>query len=240
MIALKNIEKKFGKFHVLKNISLDVQPGKITAIVGPNGSGKTTIIKSILGLVKPESGDILIDDKSIIGEHLYRKNIGYMPQSASFPENLTVREVIKMIADLRNEEINIESNLIEILNLIPEMNKQIKNLSGGNKQKLSAYIALIFNPSIIILDEPTAGLDPVASSNLKQRILEECSNGKTIILTSHIMTEIEELSDNIIFLIDGKIVFDGEVKDLIESSGEHILEKAIANMMTENANGTYN
>lgn len=240
MIALKNIEKKFGKFHVLKNIFLEIQPGKITAIVGPNGSGKTTIIKSILGLVKPESGDILIDDKSIIGEHLYRKNIGYMPQSASFPENLTVREVIKMIADLRNEEINIESNLIEILNLIPEMNKQIKNLSGGNKQKLSAYIALIFNPSIIILDEPTAGLDPVASSNLKQRILEECSNGKTIILTSHIMTEIEELADNIIFLIDGKIVFDGEVKDLIESSGEHILEKAIANMMTENANGTYN
>lgn len=240
MIALKNIEKKFGKFHVLKNIFLEIQPGKITAIVGPNGSGKTTIIKSILGLVKPESGDILIDDKSIIGEHLYRKNIGYMPQSASFPENLTVREVIKMIADLRNEEINIESNLIEILNLIPEMNKQIKNLSGGNKQKLSAYIALIFNPSIIILDEPTAGLDPVASSNLKQRILEECSNGKTIILTSHIMTEIEELSDNIIFLIDGKIVFDGEVKDLIESSGEHKLEKAIANMMTENANGTYN
>ncbi len=240
MIALKNIEKKFGKFHVLKNISLEVQPGKITAIVGPNGSGKTTIIKSILGLVKPDSGDILINDKSIIGEHLYRKNIGYMPQSASFPENLTVQEVIKMIADLRNEKIDLDSNLINILNLLPEMNKQIKNLSGGNKQKLSAYIALIFNPSIIILDEPTAGLDPVASSNLKQRILEECSNGKTIILTSHIMTDIEELADNIIFLIDGKIVFDGEVKDLIESSGEHKLEKAIANMMTENTNGTYN
>ena len=240
MIALKNIEKRFGKFHVLKNISLSVQPGKITAIVGPNGSGKTTIIKSILGLVKPDSGDILIDDKSIIGEHLYRKNIGYMPQVASFPENLTVQEVIKMISDLRNEKINIESNLIEILNLIPEMSKQIKNLSGGNKQKLIAYIALIFNPSKIIMDEPTAGLDPVASSNLKQRILEECSYGKTIFLTSHIMSEIEELADNILFLIDGRIVFDGEVKDLIESSGEHKLEKAIANMMTENANGTYN
>ncbi|MBK7631256.1 MAG: ABC transporter ATP-binding protein [Ignavibacteriales bacterium] len=240
MIALKNIKKRFGKFHVLKNISLSVQPGKITAIVGPNGSGKTTIIKSILGLVKPDSGDITINSKSIVGEHLYRKNIGYMPQVASFPENLTVQEVIKMISDLRDEKINIESNLIEILNLIPEMSKQIKNLSGGNKQKLSAYIALIFNPSIIILDEPTAGLDPVASSNLKQRILEECSNGKTIILTSHIMSEIEELADNILFLIDGRIVFDGEVKDLIESSGENKLEKAIANMMTENANGTYN
>lgn len=240
MITLKNIEKKFGKYHVLKHISLNVEPGKITAIVGPNGSGKTTIIKTILGLVKPDSGDIMIDEISILGEHLYRKNIGYMPQSASFPENLTVQEVIKMISDLRNEQIDLESNLIDVLNLIPEMNKQIKNLSGGNKQKLSAYIALIFNPSIIILDEPTAGLDPVASSNLKQRILAERSFGKTIILTSHIMSEIEELADNIIFLIDGRIVFDGEVRDLIESCGEHKLEKAIANMMTENANGTYN
>ena len=240
MITFKNLEKKFGKFHVLKNISLVVQPGKITAIVGPNGSGKTTIIKSILGLVKPDSGDILIDDKSILDKYLYRNNIGYMPQSASFPENLTVQEVIKMIADLRNNIIDVESNLIETLNLIPEMNKQIKNLSGGNKQKLSAYIALIFNPSIIILDEPTAGLDPVASSNFKQRILEERTKGKTIILTSHIMSEIEELADNILFLIDGRIVFDGEVKDLIESTGEHKLEKAIANMMTENANGTHN
>ena len=108
MIRLKEIEKKFGKFEVLKNISFNVQPGKITAIVGPNGSGKTTIIKTILGLVKPDSGDILIDDKSILDEYQYRKNIGYMPQSASFPENLTVQEVIKMIADLRNDIIDIE------------------------------------------------------------------------------------------------------------------------------------
>ena len=233
MIQLKNIEKRFGKYHVLKNISIEVKPGKITAIVGPNGSGKTTIIKSILGLVRPDNGDILINDKSVLGEFLYRKSIGYMPQIASFPENLTVQEVIKMISDLRNEPIDIESKLIEVLNLVPEMNKQIRTLSGGNKQKLSAYIALIFNPSIIILDEPTAGLDPVASSNLKQRIIEERSKGKTIILTSHIMSEIEELADNILFLIDGRIVFDGEVKDLIISSGQNKLEKAIANMMIE-------
>jgi Cu-processing system ATP-binding protein len=240
LIEVKNIEKKFGKHHVLKNISINIQQGKITAIVGPNGSGKTTIIKSILGLVRPDRGDIMINGKTILGEHLYRKNIGYMPQTASFPENLTVKEVITMIADLRNQSLDINSNLNEILNLIPEMDKQIKNLSGGNKQKLSAYIALIFNPSIIILDEPTAGLDPAASSNFKQRILEERLIGKTIMLTSHIMNEIEELADNILFLIDGKIVFDGEVKDLIQSRGESKLEKAIANMITENTNGTYN
>jgi Cu-processing system ATP-binding protein len=233
LISVNSIEKKFGKYQVLKNISFEIKSGKITGIVGPNGSGKTTIIKSILGLVRLDSGDIKINGTSILGGYLYRKNIGYMPQTASFPENLTVQEVIKMISDLRNESINIGSNLVETLNLIQEMCKQVKTLSGGNKQKLSAFVALIFNPSIIILDEPTAGLDPVASSNLKQRILEERTKGKTIILTSHIMSEIEELADNILFLIDGRIVYDGEVKELIQSTGEHRLEKAIANMMSE-------
>ncbi len=233
MIEIKELEKSFGKFEVLKNISFNVESGKVTAIVGPNGSGKTTIIKSILGLVKPNRGDILINNKSILGEHLYRKEIGYMPQAASFPDNLTVREVIKMICDLRNLDIEPNPKLIDALNLSPEMNKQIKNLSGGNKQKVSAVISLMFNPSLIILDEPTAGLDPIASNNLKEIIIEERKNNKAIILTSHIMSEIEELADNIIFLIDGKIKFDGSVLSLLTYKGESKLEKAIANLMSE-------
>jgi len=235
MIRLNDIEKRYARNYVLKKVSFEIEPGKITAIVGPNGSGKTTIIKSILGLVKPDSGNISIDGKPIKGEHSYRRMIGYMPQIASFPENLTVSEVIKMISDLREEEIDIQSNLIELLNLIPEMNKRINALSGGNKQKLSAYVALIFNPKIIILDEPTAGLDPVTSTNFKQKILEERDNGKTVVLTSHIMTEIEELADNIIFLIEGKIMFNGMTKTLIEQSGHKKLEKAIADLMAGNS-----
>ncbi len=233
MIEVKGLEKRFGKLEVLKNISFNVEPGKITAIVGPNGSGKTTIIKSVLGLVKPNNGDILINSNSVLGEYLYRKDIGYMPQSASFPENLTVREVIKMICDLRNLNIEPNPKLIDALNLSPEMNKQIKNLSGGNKQKVSAVISLMFNPSIIILDEPTAGLDPVVSNNLKEIIIDERKNNKSIILTSHIMSEIEELADHIIFLIDGKIKFDGSVLSLLTYKGESKLEKAIANLMSE-------
>lgn len=231
MIELKNIEKTFGKYQVLKDISLNIEPGKITAIVGPNGSGKTTIIKSILGLVKPDKGEILINNKSVIKEHLYRKDIGYMPQVASFPDNLTVTEVFNMISDLRKQSVNGNANLINILQLEPEMNKKIKTLSGGNKQKVSACIALMFDPKIIILDEPTAGLDPVASANLKKKIIEQRDAGKTIILTSHIMAEIEELSDNILFLIEGKIVFDGTLKNLVELSGQAKLENAIASMM---------
>lgn len=233
MIQVKQIEKKFGRFEVLRGISFNVEPGKITAIVGPNGSGKTTIIKSILGLVRPDNGEILIDNKSILDDFLYRKNIGYMPQSASFPENLTVREVIKMICDLRSSELKLDQGVINKLNLSSELGKQIKNLSGGNKQKVSALISLMFDPSIIILDEPTAGLDPVASSQFKDIILKEKKKGKAIILTSHIMSEIEEMADNIIFLLEGKICFDGSILSLLTYKGESKLEKAIANMMTE-------
>ncbi|MBE0551039.1 MAG: ABC transporter ATP-binding protein [Ignavibacterium sp.] len=231
MIELKEIEKKFGKYAVLKNISFNIDPGKITAIVGPNGSGKTTIIKSILGLVKPDKGEILINNKSVLKEFLYRRELGYMPQVASFPDNLTVNEVFNMISDLRKQQINGSADIIETLNLQPELNKKIRTLSGGNKQKVSACIAFMFSPKIIILDEPTAGLDPVAAANLKKKIIEQKSAGKTIILTSHIMSEIEELSDNILFLIEGKIVFNGTVKSLVELSGQTKLENAIASMM---------
>ncbi|GIK22224.1 MAG: ABC transporter ATP-binding protein [Ignavibacteriaceae bacterium] len=233
MIELKNIEKSFGKYQVLKNISLNIEPGKITAIVGPNGSGKTTIIKSILGLVQPDKGEILFNNKSVIKEYLYRKDIGYMPQAASFPDNLTVNEVFNMISDIRMQQMNGNAELINILNLQPELNKKIRTLSGGNKQKVSACIALMFNPKIIILDEPTAGLDPAASANLKKKIVEQRDAGKTIILTSHIMAEIEELSDNILFLIEGKIVYDGTLKNLVELSGQAKLENAIAAMMNK-------
>ncbi|HMN17406.1 MAG: ABC transporter ATP-binding protein [Ignavibacteriota bacterium] len=233
MIELKNIEKSFGKYQVLKNISLNIEPGKITAIVGPNGSGKTTIIKSILGLVQPDKGEILFNNKSVIKEYLYRKDIGYMPQAASFPDNLTVNEVFNMISDIRMQQMNGNAELINILNLQPELNKKIRTLSGGNKQKVSACIALMFNPKIIILDEPTAGLDPAASANLKKKIVEQRDAGKTIILTSHIMAEIEELSDNILFLIEGKIVYDGSLKNLVELSGQAKLENAIAAMMNK-------
>ncbi len=233
MISIKNLEKSFGKFEVLKNICFNIEPGKITAIVGPNGSGKTTIIKAILGLVKPDNGDILIDGKSIFGEYLYRKQIGYMPQIASFPENLTIREIIKMISDLRNVEIAPDPQLISRLNLESELNKHIKTLSGGTKQKVSALISLMFDPQIIILDEPTSGLDPVSNSNFKEILLDKKKLGKTIVLTSHIMSEIEELADHIIFIVDGKIKFDGSILSLLTYRGENKLEKAIANMMSE-------
>ncbi len=234
MITIEQLDKSFGKLHVLQSITLSIKRGDITAIVGPNGAGKTTLIKCILGLVKADKGSLTIGGHHLNGEWTYRKDIGYMPQIARFPDNLTVKEIFHLVKDLRGTRDTDDDELISGFLLENEMNKKIRNLSGGTRQKLSASIAFLFNPKILILDEPTAGLDPISSSNLKDKIIKERANGKTIILTSHIMSEIQELSDRIIFLLDGKIFFDGSVEDILGTAKERTLERAIAHMMKGN------
>lgn len=235
MITLSNVIKRYGKLDVLKGIDLKFSKGKISAIVGPNGSGKTTIIKIILGLVKPDYGKVFIDDKPLNGDYLYREKIGYMPQIASFPENLSVIEVLSMIKDLRNRTDNCEEDLIKEFELKSELTKSIRTLSGGNKQKLSAVISLMFDPDILIFDEPTAGLDPVVSSRFKEIVKHKKDKDKTILLTSHIMSEVEELADEIIFLLDGKIYYKGSLEKLLIDKGEVKLERAVAKILEEKA-----
>ncbi len=234
MIRLVNVTKRYNKLEVLKGINTEFKRGRVTAIVGPNGSGKTTIIKIILGLVKPDSGNIFINEEQINGGYEYRNIIGYMPQIANYPENLSVNEVINMIKDLRNRTYQSEEFLMKEFNLDGEALKPIRTLSGGNKQKLSAVISLMFNPEILIFDEPTAGLDPVVTSRFKEIVINEKKNGKTIILTSHIMSEVEELADEIVFLLDGKIYYQGTITNLLFEQGETRLERAVAKILEEN------
>ncbi len=234
MIRIQNLSKRFGALQVLKSIDLTITRGKITAIVGPNGSGKTTLIKCILGLVRQESGTICLDDVCVNGTWGYRREIGYMPQSARFPENLTVRELIEMVRDLRNGGNVNEVELIGTFRLGDEIKKPVRTLSGGTRQKVSAVLALMFDPKILVLDEPTAGLEPLSSSRLKDRILAEKARGKTIILTSHNMSDVEELSDNIVFLLDGVVYFQGSTDELKAHTGESNLERGIARMMESN------
>lgn len=236
MIELINIQKKFGKLHVLTGLDLVIPSGKITAIVGPNGSGKTTLIKCILGLVTPDIGEILLNKTAVLSGSDYRKDLGYMPQAARFPENLTAMEVIEMLVDIRNSKDVFDKDLIELLNLTKEMNKPLRTLSGGTRQKVSAVIAFLFRPNVLIFDEPTAGLDPISSSRLKDKILSARLEGKTIIITSHIMSEIEELADEVVFLLDGKILFQETVSSIIANADETTLERAIARRMN---NSTY-
>lgn len=233
MIEIKNLKKYFGKSQILNDISLSIESGKVTAIVGPNGSGKTTLIKVVLGLVKPTSGIIEVEGENIYKNFTYRNKIGYMPQIARYPENLTAAELLSLVKELRdNINMNAE-DLIKSFNLIDEMNKPFRSLSGGTKQKVSATIAFAFNPKILFLDEPTAGLDPVSSSFFKDLVLKEKHNNKTIVLTSHIMSEVQELADEIVFLLEGEIKFKGTIEALLKNQKETRLERAIAELMSE-------
>ncbi len=233
MIKITSLYKKFGKVEVLKDLDLLINEGGIFAVLGPNGSGKTTLIKSILGMVVPNKGDIKIDGKSVIKKFEYRNNINYLPQIANFPGNLTVSELIRMMKDIRSSEAS-DLELIELFDLQPYLHQKLSYLSGGTKQKVNLVLAFMFNSDLIILDEPTSGLDPISLIRLKKRIHQEKEKGKTILITSHIIGFVEEVADEIVFLLDGKIYFKGSILELKTQTGEQDLEHAIANVLMEN------
>ncbi|MDH7603425.1 MAG: ABC transporter ATP-binding protein [Melioribacter sp.] len=223
MIRIKDLHKNYGSVDALQNVSLEIEKGSITYLIGPNASGKTTLIKLILGLIKPTKGEIIVNGITLNGDYKYREIIGYMPQVANFPDNLIVKEIFNMLKELRNNNSDLDEELIEKFGLEKEFDKQIKNLSGGTRQKLNASIAFMFNPEILILDEPTAGLDPLSCSILKEKIKRENQNGKTIIFTSHILSELEELATNFVFLLDGKIVFSKKKEEMQKSNIEDVI-----------------
>lgn len=235
LIDMQAVRKSFGKLDVLKGVDVAAQCGQVTAIVGHNGSGKTTLIKSLLGLVKPDSGAIYFDGRKLNGDSAYRNRIGYMAQSARFPDNLSANDLFAMLEDLRGRAGSRCESLIRRFALAAEMEKPLRTLSGGTLQKVAAVAAFMFEPDVLILDEPTAGLDPVASSALKDLISIEKAAGRTFVLTSHIMNEIEELADTVVFLQDGRVRFSGKVDEIRLDTGEDKLERAIARMMMEEA-----
>ena len=227
MIVVEDLHKKFGKNEVLVGIDLKIEKPGIYAILGPNSSGKTTVIKSILGMVIPNKGRIEVFGKNVSRKWKYRKNVNYMPQIANFPGNLKVGELLDMIKDLRRNHSD-ETRLIELFGLEPFLNKKLANLSGGTKQKVNIVIALMFNSQLLILDEPTAGLDPAALIVLKKLILEEKAKGKVILITTHIMDFVEEMADEIVYLLEGKIYFQGSIKELTKRTEQSDFEHAIA------------
>jgi Cu-processing system ATP-binding protein len=230
MIEIKKLQKKFGKLTVLDGLDLAINQGGIFAVLGPNGSGKTTLIKCILGMVIPQFGEILFNGQSVLRRSDYRNEINYMPQIANFPENLSVIELIEMVKNLRPKLAN-EDDLISLFGLGPHLKKKLGNLSGGTKQKVNIVLAFMFDSDLIILDEPTTGLDPIALIHLKELIQKAKSEGKTILVTTHIMSLVDEIADEIVFLLDGKIYFKGSVPKLKEQTGESQLEHAIANLL---------
>jgi|TARA_R100000479_G_scaffold51000_3_gene24018 Cu-processing system ATP-binding protein len=232
MIEINNLHKKFGKNEVLKGIDLTINNGGIFAVLGPNGSGKTTLIKSILGMVVPNSGTIKLNGNSIKKSWEYRNDIDYLPQIANFPGNLTVKELIKMIKDLRSSKVADDVRLIELFKLQPFLDKKLSNLSGGTKQKVNLVLTFMFDSPLVILDEPTTGLDPISHIRLKELITAEKEKGKTILITSHIMSFVEEIADEIVFLLEGKIYFRGSIPELKTKTEQPDFEHAIASMLS--------
>lgn len=238
MIEIKDLHKKFGKQEVLKGVNVSVSSGKIYAVLGPNGSGKTTMIKSILGMVRKDKGSIIVNGENIKNSAKYREKIDYLPQIANFPGNLKVRELIKMIKDIRGKKAG-ELSLIHTFGLEPFLNKKLSNLSGGTKQKVNIVLAFMFDSPIVILDEPTSGLDPVAMLELKALIIKAKEDNKLILITSHIISFVEEMADEIIFLLEGIIYYKGTLEGLNEKTSESNLERAIAKLLkTEYAEST--
>ncbi|MCB6099388.1 ABC transporter ATP-binding protein [Flavobacterium psychrophilum] len=234
MIEIKNVSKKFGKLEVLKNVSVSCKSGQCIALIGPNGCGKTTLIKSILGMVLPDEGSMEFNQKSIFGDYSYREKIGYMPQIGRYPDTMTIGEIIEMVKKIRNSKDNLDEDLFRDFEIEKMLNKQMRTLSGGTTQKISAVLAFLFNPDVLILDEPTAGLDPLASELLKEKIIKEKEKGKLIIITSHLLSELDDLISEIIFMQDGKIFFHKKVNELREETQEDKISKAIAKILRTN------
>ncbi len=234
LIEVVNLKKRYKKNFVLKGVNLTIDGGEVVAVLGPNASGKTTLLKSILGLVVPTEGEIRVKGVKVTESFEYRKFVGYMPQEPKFPENVRVKDLIDLICDLREErpEENLK-RLINSFSLEPHMDKLLKNLSGGTKQKVNAVLAFAFEPDILILDEPTAGLDPLSTTRLKDEILRSKEKGKAVILTSHVMSDVEEVADRIVFLIEGTVKVDGSVEEIKERTGEKTVERALAKILEE-------
>ncbi len=234
MIEVENLHKKFGKNTVLSGLSLKIEGAGIYAVLGPNGSGKTTLIKSILGMVVPDKGLIRVNGQDTHRKWHYREGLSYLPQIANFPGNLTVSELLAMIIDLRRQEAR-QDELIAQFGLEPFLKKKLNTLSGGTRQKVNLAIAFMFDRPLYILDEPTTGLDPSSLLRLKERIRDEKARGKVLLVTTHIMQFVEELADQVIYLLEGEIYFKGTLEELRQRTGQADVEHAIAAIATREA-----
>jgi len=233
MITATDISKNFGKLKALDSVTLQFHSESCVAFLGPNGSGKTTFIKSILGMVVPTSGTIFFENKDIQIDYAYRTKIGYMPQIASYPENMTIGQLISMMKDIRRvNKQHLDEELIHQFKLTQMLDKRMHTLSGGTRQKVSAALAFLFNAPVLILDEPTAGLDPISAELLKSKIISEKQKGKLIIITSHVLSELDEMVTEVAYMQDGKLQFHTSIELLRAETSENKLSKAVASKMS--------
>jgi Cu-processing system ATP-binding protein len=233
MIEFRNVTKRFGKTVALQGVSFTCRAGSAVAILGPNASGKTTLLKCLLGLTRPDQGEILVGGAPVTDSPDYRRRLGYMPQQPRFPDNLLVSEVIELIKRVRGIPTAAEVPYVEQFNLEAELQKPIRALSGGTRQKLSAVIALMGDPEILVLDEPTAGLDPMAAHVLKDELRARRNRGCTVLLTTHVLADVPELVDTVVFLLEGRIAFREEVATMLSADNTRSFEQILVERLQQ-------
>src|SRR5690554_7827268 len=234
MIRIENLNKTFGKHQVLKDVSLEFNEGQSVALIGPNGSGKTTLIKALLGLVVAK-GEIWVAGSAIKGHSDYRRQIGYMPQMSRFPDNMSVDQLFSMMKDLRSDTKpgSYDLDLYKTFEIDKMKSKRLSILSGGMKQKVSAALAFLFDPPILILDEPTAGLDPVSNEVLKDKLKQEISRGKLVLITYHILNDLDEITTHVAYLMVGEVKFFKSLDQLKNETAETRLNRIIAQVLNQ-------
>lgn len=228
MIEVKNVSHSFGKETVLKEINLIINKGEIFGILGPSGAGKTTLVKFIAGILESDKGEVRINDENMPSLELMEK-IGYMAQSDALYEELSANENLHFFASLyglkKQQRIAAMNRVLSIVDLSDHVNKTTQEYSGGMKRRLSLAIALLHHPTLIILDEPTVGIDPVLRGSIWDELKKLAEEGMTIIVTTHVMDEAEKCH-RIAMLRDGRIIACDTPENLKASKGAATMEEA--------------
>ena len=233
MIEVKNITKKYGSFTAVDNISFKVKDGEIIGLLGPNGAGKSTTMNTITGFIEQTDGEVIVNGYDTVKKaKRARSQIGYMPEGVPLYTDLTVKEFITFMAELRklkrNDKKEKVQKIMEQTGLKEMQNKLIKNLSRGQKQRVSLAGALIGDPEVLILDEPTVGLDPKQITEIRS-LIKELGKNHTVILSSHILSEVSQICDKVIIINKGKIV----AEDTRENLEKRVAENNIVYVTVE-------
>lgn len=235
MIEIGHLSKTYRKIEALRDVSLFLDRGQCIAMIGPNGSGKTTLMKSILQMVKPDSGTISVDGKPVGDNPQYRRMIGYLPQVSRFPEHMKVKSLFHLMIRVRRNHGATDTELYENLGIDAYAERALGTLSEGMRQKVNAALAFYFSPEILILDEPTASLDPVSSETLREKIVRSIRENRLVLISSHILSDLDELATHMAYLDNGRLAFYKELGALRQETGEYRLNSIVPFLLRKNS-----
>jgi ABC-2 type transport system ATP-binding protein len=222
MIKIYNAKKYYGSIRGIEDVSMQVSDGEIFGFVGPNGAGKTTLIRILLGLLSLDEGDAFIFDEPVhIGSSKLNKEIGYMPSETHMFDDLKVKEILAFFQTMKKSDPLYIEYLVERLDIDKE--KKFGSLSFGNKKKIGIVVALMSQPKLLILDQPTSGLDPLIQSRFLELLTDAKKRGQTILLSSHVLSEIEKVCDRLALIKSGKILFTRSMKDIKNEEHKRVL-----------------